>query len=114
MRIERIENAAAPAHVERESELGATCSDAFLVVRHLLGRCAVLLCDVLDDVLALRRHLRIELERLEMNFGASLGADALERLLERGEPDRTPGAGDIGNEVDLERSRCHAVAWGVT
>jgi hypothetical protein len=46
--------------------------------------------------------VRIELERLEMNFGSHRIADALQRLLERAQPDHAPGAGDIRHEVDLE------------
>ena len=71
--------------VERESERRGSGFDTFLVARHLLGRRAILLRNVLGDILSLRRHLRIELERLEVDVGGII-ADAFERLFQRSRP----------------------------
>ena len=73
------------------------------VLRELLGRGAVLAREVLGRVLALGRHRRIELERLEVQLDRDLVVEPLERLLERPEADRAPGAGDVGDEIDLHR-----------
>src|SRR5687767_2143442 len=102
MRVERVVDSGAPIQVERKSERCPSCPNAFLVALELFGRRTILLRNVLANVLSLRRHLRVEFERLEMNVGGRFIADTLERLFERSEPDHAPGAGDIGHEVDLE------------
>src|SRR4029453_19210664 len=104
MRVERVVDPGALVHVEGESERRAARTNDFLIANQFFTRRAVLLCDVLADVLPVRRHLRIELERLEMNIGWRFLADALERLLQRFQPDYAPGTGDIGHEVNLEVS----------
>jgi hypothetical protein len=109
MRIECVVDAGAFVHVECETKLGTPRPNVFLAARELLRRGAVLLRDVLCDVLPFRRHLRIELEWLKVNIRTCLITDALQRLLERSKPDHAPRAGNIGNEVDLE-TRGHGIA----
>ena len=62
-------NPSSAPRVRMPSRLRASCS----------RRRAVFLRDVLGDVLPLRRHLRIELERLEMNVDGRFVTDAFER-----------------------------------
>src|SRR5262245_63822344 len=102
MGVERVVDPGALLEVERESERRSTCADVFLVERQLLGRRSVLLSDVITDGLAVGRHLRIELEGLEVNINTRLIADANECLLQRSEPDYAPRAGNVGYEVDPE------------
>src|ERR1700743_980938 len=64
--IESVVDARPLAHVETETPRGAPGAERFAVPLELVGRGAVLPGDVLDDILALRAHLRIELERLEV------------------------------------------------
>jgi hypothetical protein len=111
MRIERVVDAGPLAHVEREAELGSPRTDRFLIATQLLGRRAVFLREVLGDVLARCRHLRIQLERLEMNVCGHGVARALQRLFERAQPDHAPGTGDIGHEVDLELGSHERRMW---
>jgi len=58
---------------------------------------------VLTHVLAFRRHLRIQLEWLEMDLGVHLAIEFRQRLLQRGQPDRAPRTGHIGDEIDAQR-----------
>ena len=102
MCVERVVDAGALAHFERETQIRAARAKGFPITLQLFRRRAVLLHEVFGDVLAARRQLRIELERLEMNLGSHGIADALQRLFERAQPDHAPGTGDIRHEVDLE------------
>jgi hypothetical protein len=102
MRIERVVDARAFFRVEREPERLSAQADGFLVARELLGRRAVLLSDVLGNILPFRGHVRIELERLKVNVDARSVVDARERLLERAQSDHAPWTGDIGHEVDFQ------------
>jgi hypothetical protein len=61
---------------------------------------------MLGDILPLRGHVGVELERLEMNFRAHLAIKIFQRLLERLQADDAPRAGDIGDEIDLDGNRC--------
>ena len=76
----------------------------------LLSGGAVLLAQVLGDVLAFRSHLRIELEGLEVQFGLDVAVQPLQRLLQGSQPDGAPGTGDVGDEIDLEGGHArHAI-----
>ena len=66
--------------------------------------------EVLGRVLAFGRHRRIELERLEVQLDRTSSPSRSRRLVERPQADRAPGAGDVGNELDLERLRSHGDA----
>jgi hypothetical protein len=57
---------------------------------------------MLIQVLALRRHVRRQFEGLEMDVGADLAVDAPQCLLEAVQADRTPGAGNVRDEIDLQ------------
>ncbi|MNT97715.1 hypothetical protein D3C72_2401000 [compost metagenome] len=57
---------------------------------------------MLSDVLALGAHLRVQLERLKVHVKGHFALQTVGRLLQRLEADDTPGAGDIGDEIDLE------------
>src|ERR1700761_8715760 len=84
--------------------------DRLAVLLHLLGRHAVLPGDVLAGVLALGPHAGVQLEGLEVQRDGHLGAEALQRGLERGEADGAPRAGDIGDEIDLHARQSRTVA----
>src|SRR5690606_20886963 len=100
MGVEGVVDPAAAFGAEPEAHLGASLADHLPRGRLLLRRGAVLLRDVLGDVLAFRPHARIELEGLEMDRCIDLVAQPVQGGLERGQADRAPGAGDIGDEVD--------------
>ena len=104
VRVERVVGAPPLALAEGEADRLAALADRLGVAFDLLGRDAVLARQVLDDLLALRRHLRVQLERLEVQVGLHFAVEPLERAFERVEADRAPGAGDIGDEIDLHRS----------
>src|SRR6185312_10267910 len=100
--VERVVDARAPTHVEGETVRRAAGGDHLLAALQLLGRRAVLLGEVFDHVLPAATHLRIELERLEMHVCLDFATEPLEGAFERIQPDGTPGAGDVGYEIDLE------------
>ena len=70
--VEGVVGAAAPVHAELEADLGAALRDGLLVLRDLLGAHAVLLRQVRHDLGAFRAHVGVELEGLEVEFGAHL------------------------------------------
>jgi hypothetical protein len=98
MRIERVPYVR--AHAKLEPFGRAACRNSFMARRQLLVGHSVLILQILRRVGALGRHSRIELERLHMQLDVNVGADALECALERAQTDCTPGASDIGNEID--------------
>ena len=59
---------------------------------------------MLGGILAFGDHLRIQLERLEMDLRRNFALELRQRLLQRSEPDRAPRAGDIGDKVDTDGS----------
>ena len=99
--VEGVVDAAARAHAEREPDRLATGADVLAVLRKLLRRQAVLLAQVFGDVLALGRHVRVQLERLEVQVDLQVGPDAFEGGFEVAQADGAPGAGDVGDEIDL-------------
>ncbi len=107
MRIERVVDAPPLVHVELKAKLGAPRTDHLLALLDLSGRRSVLALDVLDDVLAARAHLRVELERLEVQLGFDLIGELIEGGLQRLQPDDAPGARHVGHEIDLH-SHGHA------
>ena len=52
--------------------------------------------------LAGRGQAGIELEGMEGEVDRGRRADAFERGIEAGQPDRAPGADDVGDEIDLQ------------
>jgi hypothetical protein len=52
--------------------------------------------------LAFRRHVGIEVERLQVDLRLNRIAHAGERLLGRAQADDALGAGDVGDEIDAE------------
>src|SRR5262245_53423584 len=102
MRLERVVDAPALVHREREPEFLAARTNTFLVDRELLRCRAVLLRDVLGNVLSFRWHVWIQLERLQMNVRSHSAIDATQRLLQRPQADHAPRAGDVRNKVDLQ------------
>jgi len=69
----------------------------------LLGRGAIFLCQVLGDVLATSGHLRVEFKRLNVELGPYIAGQIYQRPLKGRQADGTPGAGDVGDEIDLEQ-----------
>ena len=70
----------------------------------LLGGGAIFLGQVLAQVLALRPHLRIELEGLEIQLHLdAIALQACEGLLQSSQANGAPGAGNVRDEIDLER-----------
>src|SRR5690606_35397993 len=54
-----------------------------------------------------------QFERLEMEFRGHFIAGALQRLFERFQADRAPGADHVGDEVDADRDGRRGVIHGV-
>src|SRR6185437_4668379 len=109
--IESVVDPGALVEVECESDLRAARAKRLLSVPHLLRRGTVLGAQMLDDVLALLAHLRIELEGLKVEVRLDARPKLRERGFERAERDRAPGAGDIGDEVDLHTGRHGAALY---
>ena len=101
VRVEGVVGAAAFALAESEAHRLAALAYRFAVVLDLRGCDAVLARQVLDDILARCRHLRVQFEGLEVQLGLDFAVEAGQCLLERVQPDRAPGAGHIGYEIDL-------------
>lgn len=106
-------------HVEPGPSLGGAGADHGAVLSRLLGGRAVFAGDVVDDVLALGRHVGVELERLEMDLGLDpLGPEPVQRRGQAAEADDAPGADDVGDEVDVEgaghggRARARDAGYG--
>ena len=98
-----IEGVVDPAAlVEFEAQCGTPLSQHLAVLRQLFGAGAVLAREVVVAVLAFRRHLRVQFERLEVQFDLHLVTDPGNRLLQGFQSDRAPRAGDIGDEVDSQ------------
>src|ERR1700722_4712569 len=69
MRVERVVDAALVRHGHGETEGGGTRPDHLAIGGGLLGRRAVFLGDMLDQVLPLGRHAGVQLEGLEADVG---------------------------------------------
>ena len=97
MGVKGVVDAAAPAAglvrpAEGKADLFTALANVFPVDIGLLGRDAVLFGDVLGNFLAFGRHLRIELERLEVQLGRDVAGHARQRLVQRFQADGAPGA----------------------
>ena len=80
----------------------AARTDAFLVVGQLRRIHPVLALQVFADALAFRGQLRVQLERLEVDVRRHLALGALQRLLQRSQPDRAPWADHVGHDIDAQ------------
>ena len=100
--IKGVVDAAALVHAEGEPQRRTARRNGLAVLLALLGRGAVLFLQVLANVLTLRPHLRVQLERLKVQVQRDLALKPVRRLLQRLEADDAPGAGDIGDEIDFE------------
>ena len=93
-------------HVE---ETGSGVPVVFGVIVDALELCV----GVVVAVLAFRWHLRVELEWLEVQLDVHRITDAVDRLLQRLEPDRAPRAGDVRDKVDANRRGHGGAPWKV-
>ena len=91
----------ARARAEGEADRGTALAQRLLALRRLFGRGAIFARQVLGNVLAFGRHLRIELEGLEMPLDRHVRPQALHGALQRIESDGAPRAGHVGDEIDL-------------
>src|SRR6476659_3644194 len=110
MSIERIVN---PAVVRRqrarEAELCGAVSDHGPAFQQLRAGRTIFLPGVVNQTLPLGRHLRIELERLKVQFRFDDASEPAKCSLERLEADDAPRANDIRHEVDFYwASHCSA------
>ena len=98
------------ARLERD----AARTDRLAIGVDLLRRAAVFLRQVFGGILPLRWHLRVQLERLEMDLRRHLARKLRQRLLQRRQPARAPRAGNVGDEVDAHGNGWgHGMAFGV-
>ena len=115
VRIERVVRASPLAATEHEAHGLAALPDRLRVALHVRRRDAVLAREMLDDLFALGRHLRIQFERLEAEVGLHDAVESRQRFLERVEADRAPRTDDVGDEVDLhEVARAGSFQFGRT
>ena len=105
VRVEGVPHVLALA--EGEAHGGTSRADPRLGLAHLLGRAPVLAHEVGDRLDALGAHVRVELEGLEVEPRVQFVLQAREGLLEGREADRAPGAGDVGDEGDVEFRAFH-------
>ncbi|MNY44747.1 hypothetical protein D3C86_1798020 [compost metagenome] len=101
--VEGVPDAAVRPHAHVEADLGGAGADHLAVLGRLFGGGAVFAADMLDDVLAFGRDLRVQLERLE----GDVRRDALTLELVQGrrqsaQPHHAPGADHVRDEVDLQ------------
>jgi hypothetical protein len=103
VRLEGVDDAPAPCRVEgkahRRAALVEGGQDLVAVGRHP----APLAAQVLVHVHALGAHVGVELEGLQVQRGRHRIRTARQRLLQRGQAHRAPGAGHVGDEIDSER-----------
>src|SRR5688572_10831579 len=92
---------------EGKADLGTALADHGLHLRDLFGCAAILACYVRRDLGAFGPHVRVELERLDPYLRVHVAAQARESLVHRSEPDRAPGARDVGDEGNVERIAFH-------
>jgi hypothetical protein len=91
--------------VKFETNFGPPRSNRLANLCLLLGSRAVFLGQVLAQILPARGHVGVQLEGLEMQIGLHIPLQALECHLEGTQTDRTPGAGNVGHEINFEG--CH-------
>ena len=84
VRVERVVGAAVVGGVHGEADFGGALGDATPVLAHLIGRDAIFGGDMRQPVLATRRHVRIELERVEGHRRRDLAAQRVQRALQPG------------------------------
>src|SRR6476469_2904556 len=88
VRVERVvDSAFLGREADREAECGGAVADHGAPFRKLLRCRFIFLGDMLDQSLSLRRHLRIELERLKVDVGLDEVTDPPQRLLDAFEAD---------------------------
>ena len=119
VRIEGVVDPRSAVHVEFEAHLGTAPPDVVARLCLLLRRGAVLLGQVLAHVLAARTHVWVEFEGQKVHGGADVRLQSCERLLQRAQTHRAPGAGDVRDEVDFQihdgvrgLSSVHGIASG--
>ncbi len=100
--IKGVVDAAALVHAEGKPQRRTARRNGLAVLLALLGRGAVLFLQVLANVLTLRPHLRVQLERLKVQVQRDLALKPVRRPFQRLEADDAPGAGNIGDEIDFE------------
>ncbi|KPX78779.1 hypothetical protein ALP66_05728 [Pseudomonas amygdali pv. photiniae] len=104
MSIERVVDTSL-ALGKGEAQLGTALTNRLVNAFDLFWRRAIFFGDVLFDVLPFGRHVRVQLERLEVDVRLHFIPQRLQRLIQRAQADDTPGAGNIGDEIDLQCSR---------
>ena len=93
--IERVVDATLRPARHHEADGGGALADHLAVRGHLLGGGAVFAGDMLGAILAFRRHVGIELERLEMDVGLDQVPGPRQGFFQAFQPDHAPGAGNV-------------------
>ena len=89
--------------VEREAQRGAHLRQPFARRDRTLQRRAVFGGEMLAQIFAVRRHLRIQLERRPADVKRD--ADRVGRRAQLARADHAPGANDVRDDLDGERRR---------
>jgi len=100
VRVERVVSACARTEIEADAR--AAFADHRLRFGDLRRRTSIFFAEILDDVFAVRSHLRIQFERMHGDLCLDAIVQTRERKLKRRQADRAPRAGDIGDEIDGE------------
>ena len=93
--VEGVVNPAAPAWVKGEPHLGPACGNGLANLRLLLGGGAVLLRQVLAQVLPAGTHLRVQLKGLKVQIGLHLAVQALQSFFKRAQTHGAPWASNV-------------------
>ena len=101
--LERVVDPAASLGRKLDADRRAALAQGGARSGLLLGRRAVFLRQMLGQVLAAFGQVGVEFERLQVQADRHGRRQALERLQQRGQPDGAPGAGDIGDEIDVQQ-----------
>ena len=106
VRVKGVVNAAAPAarlagHGKFKTDVRAALTNVLAVGVGLFSADAVLLRDVLGDLLALSGHVRVQLKRLKVDFGCDVGLDIGQRLVKRHQAYHAPGARNVRHKIDF-------------
>ncbi|MCY1180698.1 hypothetical protein D9M73_211610 [compost metagenome] len=108
--VEGVVDAGALVQVEVEVHLGAERLDVLVVAGDLVGVDAVLALEMLDQVLAFRRHVGVQFERLDVQLHVHIVAQPANGGEQAVQADGAPGADHVGDEVDGEGlAHCHAL-----
>ncbi|MNX48053.1 hypothetical protein D3C86_786220 [compost metagenome] len=106
MRIKRIVKMGSFIEIKVKSNAVSARANTVLTSRDVCCVTSVFLHDVHDRVLPTLRHIRVQLERFEIDLDDCFICQALNGLFQCTQADCAPGANNVGNEINAYR-RAH-------